>query len=730
MAAPVAVKGADQLFGAVAQYLPEKDVATVRRAFELAARAHGDQRRATGDPYVTHPVAVASVLADLHLDAATLSAALLHDVVEDTSVDLATIEREFGHEVGLIVDGVTKLKRLQWVPDEQRLHSFDESEWAENLRKMLLAMAEDLRVVLVKLADRLHNMQTLQPLPPDKRRRIAQETMEIYAPLANRLGIWEIKWQLEDLAFRYLEPDAYKHIARSVQQRRNERERYIARAVGALRAELEANGIEAEVFGRPKHLFSIHRKMQEREADISQIYDLLAVRVIVQTVSECYNALGVVHGLWHPLPGQFDDYIATPKESGYQSLHTTVVALDGKPLEIQIRTIEMNQVAELGVAAHWRYKEGRRQDPKFDAKIAWLRQLMEWQKDVAGDAQELVDNLRTDVFQQQVYIFTPKGEIKELPAGSTPLDFAYRIHTEIGHRCVGAKVNGRLVSLDRPLQNGEAVEIITSKTSRGPSRDWLIPAYGFVQTAHAREKIRQWFRRQARDEAVVRGRELVDRELKRLGLVDVKLDDIAMAFKYEKLEDFFAAMGYGDINPQQLASRLSMTLTPTQPTIPQIAARPADQAAGGVRVGGFGDLFTTLARCCNPVPGDNVIGFITRGRGITVHRADCSSVRNEDEPERLVAVQWGAPGKGMFAVTIRIIANDREGLVRDIAGVVADEKLSFSGMNVSVQRDQTALLTATLDVPDLEKLSRVMARIENVRDVFSVQRDVAGAASN
>ena len=729
MAAPVAVKGADQLFGAVAQYLPEKDVATVQRAFELAAHAHGDQRRATGDPYITHPVAVASVLADLHLDSATLSAALLHDVVEDTSVDLATIERDFGHEVGLIVDGVTKLKQLQWVPDEQRLHSFDEAEWAENLRKMLLAMAEDLRVVLVKLADRLHNMQTLQPLPPDKRRRIAQETMEIYAPLANRLGIWEIKWQLEDLAFRYLEPDAYKHIARSVQQRRNERERYIARAVGALRAELQANGIEAEVFGRPKHLFSIHRKMQERDADISQIYDLLAVRVIVETVSECYNALGVVHGLWHPLPGQFDDYIATPKESGYQSLHTTVVALDGKPLEIQIRTVEMNQVAELGVAAHWRYKEGRRQDPKFDAKIAWLRQLMEWQKDVAGDAQELVDNLRTDVFQQQVYIFTPKGEIKELPAGSTPLDFAYRIHTEIGHRCVGAKVNGRLVSLDRPLQNGEVVEIITSKTSRGPSRDWLIPAYGFVQTAHAREKIRQWFRRQARDEAVLRGRELVDRELKRLGLVDVKLDDIATAFKYEKVEDFFAAMGYGDINPQQLASRLSMTLQPTQPTIPQIAARPPDQVAGGVRVGGVGDLFTTLARCCNPVPGDNVIGFITRGRGITVHRADCSSVRNEDEPERLVAVQWGAPGKGMFAVTIRIVANDREGLVRDIAGVVADEKLSFSGMNVSVQRDQTALLTATLDVPDLEKLSRVMARIENVRDVFSVQRDVAGASS-
>jgi len=730
MAAPATVKGAAQLFGAVEQYLPEKDVETVHRAYELAVRAHDGQRRATGDPYVTHPVAVATVLADLHLDAATLSAALLHDVVEDTSVDLPTIQRDFGAEVALIVDGVTKLKSLQWVPDEQRPASFQETEWAENLRKMLLAMAEDLRVVLVKLADRLHNMQTLQPLPPDKQRRIAQETMEIYAPLANRLGIWEMKWQLEDLAFRYLEADAYKRIARSVRSGRNERERYITRAVQAIRGELAASSIQAEVFGRPKHLYSIHRKMQDRDADISQIYDLLAVRVIVQSVSECYNALGVVHSLWHPLPGQFDDYIATPKESGYQSLHTTVVALEGKPLEIQIRTVEMHQTAELGVAAHWRYKEGRRQDPKFDAKISWVRQLIEWQKDVAGDAQQLVDNLRTDVFQQQVYVFTPKGEIKELPAGSTPLDFAYLIHTEIGHRCVGAKVNGRLVSLDRPLQNGEVVEIITSKTSRGPSRDWLIPAYGFIQTAHAREKIRQWFRRQARDEAVIKGRELVDRELKRLGLVDVKLDDIATAFRYDKLEDFFAAMGYGDINPQQLASRLSAALPPAQPTIPQIAARPADHTTGGVRVDGVGDLFTTLARCCNPVPGDNIIGFITRGRGITVHRTDCSSVRNEDEPERLVAVEWGTPGKGMFPVTMRILANDREGLVRDIAAVVADEKLSFSGMHVSVQRDQTALLTATLDVPDLEKLSRVMARVENVRDVFSVQRDVAGATAS
>ena len=726
--AATAVKGADRLLDAAGRYLPAGDVETLRRAYEVAAAAHADQRRATGDPYVSHPVAVAGVLADLHLDAATLAAALLHDVVEDTSVDLATIEAQFGREVATIVDGVTKLDRLQWVPDGERPVGLREAEWAENLRKMLLAMADDLRVILVKLADRLHNMQTLQPFPPEKQRRIALETMEIYAPLANRLGIWEMKWQLEDLAFRYIEPDAYKQIARAVQERRTERERYIAKAVRALKTELEASGIHAEVFCRPKHLYSIHHKMQERQADIGQIYDLLAVRVIVQTVSECYNALGVVHGLWHPLPGQFDDYIATPKESGYQSLHTTVIALAGKPLEIQIRTAEMNQVAELGVAAHWRYKEGRRQDPKLDAKISWLRQLMDWQKEVAGGAQELVDTLRTDVFQHQVYVFTPRGEIKELPSGATPLDFAYRVHTEIGHRCVGAKVNGRLVSLNRELQNGEVVEIVTSKSSRGPSRDWLIPAYGFIKTAHAREKIRQWFRRQARDEAVAHGRELVDRELKRLGLVDVRLDDIASAFKYERLDDFFAAMGYGDIHPQQLPSRLSAALPQPEPTIPTVAPRTEAQATG-VRVNGVGDLFTQLARCCTPVPGDSIIGFITRGRGITVHRTDCSSVRNEDEPERLVAVEWGSPGTGMFPVTMRIAAHDREGLVRDIAAVVADEKLSFSGMNVSVQKGQTAVLTATMDVPDLEKLSRVMARIETVRDVFSVRRDVAGASA-
>ncbi|MSQ24154.1 MAG: bifunctional (p)ppGpp synthetase/guanosine-3',5'-bis(diphosphate) 3'-pyrophosphohydrolase [Chloroflexi bacterium] len=717
------VEGTSELLATVGGYLLPADVELIQRALDFATAAHAPQLRASGDPYVTHPIAAALILAKLHLDAPSVAAALLHDVVEDTSRSIGDIEIAFGGEVGAIVDGVTKLTRVQWLPEEQRPVAAKEAEWAENLRKMFLAMAEDIRVVLVKLADRLHNMDTLDALSPDKQQRIAQETMEIYAPLANRLGIWEIKSQLEDLSFRYLQPEDYANIVAAIQQDRAERERYVGEVVNDLREHLKAQGIEAEVFGRPKHLYSTWNKMRERGAEISQIYDLFAVRVIVETVPQCYSALGAVHGRWHPLPGQFDDYISSPKESMYQSLHTTVVALDGKPVEIQIRTSEMNQVAEYGVAAHWRYKEGRRQDPKFDAKVAWLRQLMDWQKDVASEAQDFVDSLRTDIFQDQVYVFTPKGEIKELPSGATSLDFAYRVHTEVGHHCVGAKVNGRLVSLNHPLQNGDIVEIVTSKTSRGPSRDWLMPALGYIKSAHARDKIRQWFKRQERDENIVRGRELVDRELKRLSLTDVKLDDLATSLGYEHTEDFFAAMGYGDINPQQVAAKLGAAL-PSPEIKPYTVPLAAD--TGSIRVQGMADLLTRLARCCSPVPGDRIVGYITRGRGITVHRIDCSSVLNEDEPERLMPVEWGATPKGMFPVTMRIASFDREGLVRDIAAVVADENLSINGMNVSVQKDHTAVLIASMDVPSLEKLSRVMARIEAVRDVLSVQREVAG----
>jgi len=719
------------------RYLTPADLDTVRRAYDLASVAHEGQTRASGEPYVRHPVAVACTLAELRLDATTLVAALLHDVPEDTTVTLEEIETRFGDEVARLVDGVTKLSKMRWLPAEERAEDGpakprddEQAVWAESLRKMFLAMAEDIRVVLIKLADRLHNMRTLDALPPEKRRRIAQETMEIYAPLANRLGIWQIKWQLEDLAFRHLEPAIYKEIAQKLEMRRAQRERYIERVVTILREELARHGIQAEVSGRPKHIYSIYRKMQRRGADISQIYDLLAVRVLVREVPECYTVLGIVHNLWHPLPGQFDDYIASPKESLYQSLHTTVLSLDAKPLEIQIRTFDMHHTAEYGVAAHWRYKEGGKRDHKFDAKVAWLRQLMDWQKDVVGGAQEFIDSLKTDIFQDQVYVFTPKGEIKEFPAGATPLDFAYRIHTEVGHKCVGAKVNGRMVPLDRPLQNGDIVEIITAKGSRGPSRDWLNPALGYVKTHHAREKIRQWFKRQQREENIARGWELVEKELKRLGIEKTRLEDIAAAFRYEKLDDFLAAVGYGDINPQQIAVKLAPELVPQDgPVLPSLAPAPSPESTRGIRVLGVGDLLTRIARCCNPVPGDAIVGYITRGKGVTVHRVDCPSVSREDEKERLVPVDWGRTEQQLFTVGVRVEAFDREGLLRDLTTVIADEKINIVACDTQTHRDQTATVVLMIEVPGLDKLSRVLTRLEAVRDVFSVVRDQSGFRS-
>lgn len=718
-------KGPEALLEQVQKYLNPAEVETIARAYRFAAQAHEGQFRKSGDPYVVHPLAAAETLAELRMDAASIVAALLHDVPEDAGVPLSEVEARFGPEVARLVDGVTKLSKMRWLPMEGEKRRDEEAVWAENMRKMFLAMADDIRVVLIKLADRLHNMRTLGYLPPNKRRRIAQETMEIYAPLANRLGIWQVKWQLEDLAFRHLEPEKYREIASRVASRRQARERYIARAASVLKEELAKHGVQADVTGRPKHIYSIYRKMQRRGVDLDQIYDQLALRVLVKTVQECYLVLGIVHALWKPLPGQFDDYIASPKESMYQSLHTTVLSLDGQALEVQIRTYEMHHLAEYGVAAHWRYKEGGKADVKFDAKVAWLRQLMDWQKDVVGGAQEFVDSLKTDIFQDQVYVFTPKGEIKELASGATPLDFAYRIHTDVGHHCVGAKVNGRLVPLDYRLQNGDIVEIITAKGSRGPSRDWLNPNLGYVKTAHAREKIRQWFRRQQREENIARGREQVERELKRLGIERVSLEEIAEEFGYEKLDDFLAAVGYGDVHPHQIALKLSTQIQPAEEAIPTVAPA-APSTTHGIRVMGVGELMTRLARCCNPVPGDSIVGFITRGRGVTVHRTDCVAVLREDEKERLVHVDWGRTEQQVFPVSIRVEAWDREGLVRDIATVVADEKINVTALTAAVHKDQTATVWCTIEVTGLDKLSRVMNRLEAVRDVFNVFRDVGG----
>ena len=716
----------DGLVDLVKGYMPQADVDLLRRAYDYAEQAHAGQTRRSGEQYIIHPLATAHILAELQLDPASIAAGLLHDVPEDTGKPLAEIQQLFGDEVAGLVDGVTKLSRIDWQMLEenkrrvQKQSAEEVNAWAENLRKMFLAMAEDVRVVLIKLSDRLHNMRTLIYLPAAKRRQIAQETMEIYAPLASRLGIWQMKWQLEDLAFRHLEPAKYKELAGLLASRRDTRERYVARVISILREELARAGLRAEVSGRPKHIYSIYRKMQRRGVDFSQIYDLLALRVLVDEVADCYSALGVVHSLWRPMPGQFDDYIAMPKESLYQSLHTTVVGPDGRPLEIQIRTQQMHRLAEYGVAAHWRYKEGGKRDSRFEEKVAWLRQLLDWQKDVAGGAVEFVESLKTDIFQDQVYVFTPKGEIKELPAGATPLDFAYRIHTDVGHRCIGAKVNGRLVSLDTALRNGDIIEVMTSKAPKGPSRDWLNPNLGYVKTAHARDKIRQWFRRQQRDENIVRGREQLEKDLARLGLAEEKLEEIAKQFKYDKLDDFLAAIGYGDVNTQQIAMKLAAAQEQEQRlTMPTVAAPPP---VPGIRVMGVGDLLTRLASCCHPVPGDPIVGYITRGKGVTIHRADCMNVVNEDERERLVNVEWGRVGEMAYPVTVRIEALDREGLLRDVATVVAEAKLNVVSANAQVHDDRTATIISTVHVSSIDHLTRLMAKLEAIKDVYSVQR--------
>jgi GTP pyrophosphokinase len=690
----------------------------VDRAFDLAVEAHDGQRRATGEPYVTHPIASAQILADLGIDPVAIQAALLHDVPEDTEYSLTDVEERFGPDVAQLVDGVTKLSRFS-------THSHEQQQ-AENIRKMLLAMAQDIRVVLIKLADRLHNMRTLYGLPSEKQQRIARQTMEIYAPLAERLGIWQIKWELEDLAFKVLEPDAFRELAKLLDTRRKGRETYIERAIAELGPKLEAAGIQADIQGRPKHIYSIWKKMQRKGAEFGEIYDVYAIRLLVDEVRDCYAALGIVHSIWRPIPGQFDDYIAVPKNNLYQSLHTAVIALDGKPLEIQIRTHQMHGVSEVGIAAHWRYKEGTKSDREYDAKLAWLRQLMDWQRDVSeSDATEFVEGIKLDIFQDQVFVFTPKGDIKDLPAGSTPLDFAYRIHTDVGHRTIGAKVNNRLVPLDYRLKNGDIVEIVTTKGEHGPSRDWL----NVVRTSHAREKIRQWFKRKDRDENIVHGREALERELRRLARTtpaavgSEKLAEVAKQFNYETIDDFYAAIGYGAVGAQTVVMRLGV-VDDGQSQLPTVAPPQVLARTGGVRVKGVGDLLVRFAKCCHPIPGDPIVGFITRGKGVTVHLQSCPTVINEREVSRLVDVEWEAAPEQTYPIAIRVEAYDRTGLLSDITQVVAENKVNIVAAAVGVTPDHTAVVTATLQVHSVSQLARVMSRIENLKDVISVQRDL------
>jgi GTP diphosphokinase / guanosine-3',5'-bis(diphosphate) 3'-diphosphatase len=713
----------------VSHYLSEDTIELIRQAYEYADRCHHGQIRMSGEPYIAHPLEAALFLAELNLDAHTIIAALLHDVMEDCEVAFAEIEASFGTEVARLVDGVTKLTRMNYrLPGslEIGVEPSDDADtlYAESLRKMLVAMAEDIRVVLIKLADRLHNMRTLDALPPEKRQRIAQETLDIYSPLAHRLGIWEIKWRLDDLAFRHLDEAKYREISKMLATRRVEREAYVERVCQRLKQELEKFDLVAEVGGRPKSIYSIYQKIQKYAAqgkELSDIHDLYALRILVDTPGDCYKALGIVHQLWSPIPGQFDDYIANPKGNMYQALHTTLICEGGKPLEVQIKTHEMHQIAEYGVAAHWRYKEGKSHDLRFEEKMTWLRQLLEWQREAAG-TDEFLESVKQDIFHDQVFVYTPKGDIVELTAGSTPIDFAYKIHTELGHRCAGGKVNGRLVSLDTPLQNGDTVEIITSKSDRGPSPDWLNPGLGYVNSASAREKIRQWFRRQARGSNINRGREFLRKELRRLNL-QLNEEEILSLVKYDNMDDFLASLGSGGITEGQVAQRLSQARQEPEESDPYVhkPKLPLSSPSSGVSVLGVGDLLTRMAKCCNPIPGEDIQGFVTRTRGVTVHKKDCPSLKNEDERERIVPVSWGEI-RELYPVRLRIEAYDRVGLLRDVTVQVSGEKVNIASVVTKENPDGTVDMELTLHTTGLDQLGKLFSKLEAVRGVTSVTR--------
>lgn len=706
-----------KLLQQVQAHNPQADLGRIARAYHLACTAHASQKRSTGEPYVFHSLAVALILAEMRLDEDTLIAALLHDVPEDTNVPLDTIRNEFGDIVAKLVDGVTKLSGLRLGLEQTH---------AESLRKMFMAMAEDIRVVLIKLADRLHNMRTLYALPSEKQRRIARETMEIFAPLANRLGMYNLRRELEDLAFKYLDPDKYNEIATLLREDQQAQQAYIAQAIEILRARLAQEKIfPIEIVGRPKHIYSIYNKMVRKGRDFDQIYDIRAIRVIVETVRDCYVVMGIVHSLWTPIPQEFDDYIAKPKENMYQSLHTAVIGPQGKPLEVQIRTAEMHHVAEYGIAAHWLYKEeNQTSDKVFERKINWTRQLLEWHKEFA-DARLFVDSLKTDIFQDQVYVFTPKGDVIELAAGATPIDFAYYVHTEIGHRCIGAKVNGRIVPLDYRLKTGDRVEILTSNRSR-PSRDWLNPALGLVRTARAREKIRHYFRRQARAEAMAAGRAALEKELHRLGYDHYSLDELAKLFDFKNTDDFLVAIGYGDISLQAVGVRLldaERERTQTTSEVPSSLTLP-QQIEPALTVEGVDNLLLRAARCCNPLPDEPVIGYITRGRGITIHRRDCKNMHKlQTEPERLIAIEWKKTDAHTYPVMIEVRAFDRVGLVHDISGVVLAENVNMASTHtVVLRRDNIAVVTAILEISSAEQLPRILDKIGRLPNVIDVRR--------
>ena len=712
---------AQELFDKASEYLPADRVSWVREAYEFAHEAHEGQIRKSGEPFIDHPLNTALYLAEMKLDSVALSAALLHDVLEDTDVGYEVISDRFGEDVAKLVDGVTKLTRSEQEQDsDEETLIVPRDARAASIRKMLMTMAEDVRVVLIKLADRLHNMRTLGAMKEDRRLAIARETLDIYAPLAHRLGIWEIKWLLEDLAFQHLNPDAYEEISQLLATKRDEREHYIERIVGLLKEELAADGVEAQVTGRAKHIYSIYLKGQKysrANRSIDEINDLFALRIIVSDLQECYTALGTVHAKWRPLPGEFDDYIANPKDNLYQSLHTAVLCEGGAPVEIQIRTREMHHLAEFGIAAHWLYKEGGASDAKFEGKMIWLRQILDWQRDVSG-AEEFIEGFKTDVFENQVFVYTPRGDLKELPAGATPLDFAYRVHTEVGHRCIGAKLNGKLVPLQYKLQNGDTVEIMTSKTVRGPSRDWLNDNLQYLQTASAKSKVRQWFNRQERKANIQTGKEVFAKEVRRLD-TEIMESGVADLMSFDNVDDFFCALGSGAVTIGSVVSKLTASevrgktdVSPAEVTLPD--------PTPGIQVLGVGDLLTRMARCCNPIGGDKITGYITRGRGVTVHRQTCPNVLRESEIERLVPVDWGEE-KTLYPVRIRLEGWDRVGLLRDVTSQVSDEGVNIAYCS-TIPSEDSSVITLTVLVDSLDQLTKLFAKLEGVVGVMQVYR--------
>ncbi|HEY5432470.1 MAG TPA: bifunctional (p)ppGpp synthetase/guanosine-3',5'-bis(diphosphate) 3'-pyrophosphohydrolase [Coriobacteriia bacterium] len=720
----------EQLEKKVAEYNPSADLRVLRHAYEFAARSHEDQMRNSGEPFITHPLAVCGILADMRLDEQTLVAGLLHDTIEDSSATVAQVKAEFGEEVAALVDGVTKLGKIKF-------DSRDEAQ-SQNLRKMLIAMAKDIRVILIKLADRLHNMRTIEFLPPDRQRGKAVETMEIYAPLAHRLGISQVKWELEDLAFKVLEPTKYQQIQRLVADSRMAREAYLKQVITELTTELEAIGIKAEISGRPKHFYSIYQKMSQKGKDFNEIYDLIALRIIVDSVKDCYGALGTVHSMWKPVPGRFKDYVAMPKFNMYQSLHTTVIGPAGRPLELQIRTEEMHRTAEYGIAAHWRYKEGGRGDESFDERLAWLRQMLEWQTELK-DPREFMEALKIDLFEDEVFVFTPKGDVVSLRKGSTPIDFAYQIHTEIGHHTVGAKINGSIVPLGYELQMGDRVEIMTNKNS-GPSRDWL----NIVRTSSARSKIRSFFSKVSRTDDLAKGKDELQKILRKQGLsigssTGVRaLTAVAKELNFVESDDLLAHIGAGKVSAKLVVGKLIKLLAgaeapapePEKPefnlTTPMQAPRSKRKRSGtGVRVKGIDDLLVRLARCCNPVPGDPLIGFVTRGRGVSVHRADCPNARDLlNSPERIIEVEWDSDASTTYNAEIHIEARDRTGLLRDVTLALAEGGVNVLSASIATDKQGIAAMRFLFELGNMEQLSAVLARVRTLDGVFSADRTI------